>query len=84
MACAASGDIASSSFRKLLRHVDGRTLRPILALALATGDRRGELLALRIKDFNPEARTIRIERSLEQTKAGLRFKPLRPAMAKGP
>ena len=50
-------------------------MRPIIALALATGARRSELLALRIKDFNPEARTIRIERSLEQTKAGLRFKP---------
>ncbi len=33
-----------------------------------------ELLALRIKDFNPENGTIRIERSLEQTKGQLRFK----------
>jgi integrase len=59
---------------RLLRHVEGRTLRPIVSLALATGARRGELLALRMKDFNPDAGTIRIERSLEQTKAGLRFK----------
>ena len=68
--------LTSEQVGDLLRHVEGRTLRPIIALALATGARRGELLALRIKDFNPDARTIRIERSLEQTKAaGLRFKP---------
>jgi integrase len=58
----------------LLKRVDGRTLRPIVALALATGARRGELLALRIGDFDPNAQTIRIERSLEQTKSGLRIK----------
>ena len=59
---------------RLLSHVKGRTLYPILALGLATGARRGELLALRIKDFDPEKGTIRIERSLEQTKGRLRFK----------
>jgi integrase len=59
---------------RLLQHVKGRSLYPIATLALATGARRGELLALRIKDFNPEAGTIRIERSLEQTKGKLRLK----------
>ena len=59
---------------QLLKRVEGRTLRPIVALALATGARRGELLALRIGDFDPIAQTIRIERSLEQTKSGLRIK----------
>jgi integrase len=59
---------------QLLRRLEGRTLRPIVSLALASGARRGELLALRVKDFNPGTGTIRIERSLEQTKAGLRFK----------
>jgi integrase len=67
--------LTSEQVSDLLRHVQGRTLRPIIALALATGARRSELLALRIKDFNPDTLTIRIERSLEQTKAGLRFKP---------
>jgi integrase len=60
---------------EVIKRVTGRTLRPIVALALATGARRGELLALRIGDFDQAANTIRIERSLEQTKAGLRFKP---------
>jgi integrase len=59
---------------EVLKRVEGRTLRPIVALALATGARRGELLALRIGDFDPIAQTIRIERSLEQTKSGLRIK----------
>jgi integrase len=67
--------LTSDQVGDLMRHVEGRTLRPIIALALATGARRGELLALRIKDFNPDARTVRIDRALEQTKAGLRFKP---------
>jgi integrase len=58
----------------VLKRVEGRTLRPIVALALATGARRGELLALRVGDFEPNAQTIRIERSLEQTKSGLRIK----------
>jgi integrase len=66
--------LTSEQIELLLHHIEGRTLRPIIALALATGARRGELVALRIKDFNPEAKTIRVERSLEQTKAGLRFK----------
>ena len=60
---------------EVLKRVTGRTLRPIVMLALATGARRGELLALRIGDFDPAANTVCIERSLEQTKAGLRFKP---------
>ena len=54
---------------KVLRHLEGRTLRPIVALALASGARRGELLALRLKDFDAAAGTVRIDRSLEQTKA---------------
>jgi integrase len=58
----------------LLAHVAGRTIHSIIVLGLATGARRGELLALRLKDFNADAGTIRIERSLEQTKGQLRFK----------
>jgi integrase len=58
----------------LLRHLAGRTLRPIIALALATGARRSELLALRLKNVDLDAGLIRIEGSLEQTKGALRFK----------
>jgi integrase len=49
-------------------------LEPIVVLALSSGARRGELLALRWADIDLEAATVRIERSLEQTKTGVRFK----------
>jgi integrase len=66
--------LTKEQIARLLTHVKGRTIYPILALGLATGARRGELLALRIKDFNSENSTVRIERALEQTKGQLRFK----------
>jgi integrase len=43
-------------------------------LALATGMRRGELLALQWGDIDLDSGTLRVERSLEETKAGLRLK----------
>ena len=58
----------------VLRHLEGRTLRPIISFLLGTGARRGEALALRWKDVDLEKGTVRIERSIEQTKAGLRIK----------
>ena len=60
--------------QKLLRCLRGRALYPIIMLALATGMRRGELLALRWCDVDLDAGTAQVARSLEQTKAGLRFK----------
>jgi integrase len=57
-----------------LQYLEGRTLRTIVAFLLGTGARRGEALALRWKDLDLEKNLVRIERSLEQTKAGLRFK----------
>jgi integrase len=44
-------------------------------LALTTGMRRGEVLALRWKNVDDNSGTVRVVESLEQTKAGLRFKP---------
>jgi integrase len=67
--------LTKDQITSLFASIKGRTLYPILKLALATGARRGELVALRIKDFDADNKTLRIERSLEQTKAGLRFKP---------
>ena len=54
-----------------IRHT--RVYLPVL-LALATGARRGEVLALRWRNVDLPRSTIRIVESLEQTKAGLRFK----------
>jgi integrase len=53
----------------------GHHLHAIVVVELATGMRRGELLALRLSDIDPDGATVRIERSLEETKEGLRFKP---------
>lgn len=36
--------------------------------------RRGELLAVRWEDLDLDGATVKIKRSLEETKAGLRFK----------
>jgi integrase len=52
----------------------GHPLYEIAVLDLATGLRRGELLALRLSDVDLDNATVRVERSLEETKAGLRFK----------
>ncbi|MBX9773673.1 MAG: site-specific integrase [Xanthobacteraceae bacterium] len=58
----------------VLEYFQGRTLRPVVSLALATGARRGELLALRWQDVDLEAAIVTVARSLEQTKGSLRFK----------
>jgi integrase len=58
----------------VLDALKGNSIYPIVALAIATGMRRGELLALRWKNVNLDASEVKVERSLEQTKAGLRFK----------
>jgi integrase len=58
----------------VLHKLDGHALSPIVALDLATGLRRGELLALPWSNLDLEAATLRVDRSLEETRAGLRFK----------
>jgi integrase len=58
----------------LLQHLAGRTMRPIVSFMLGTGARRGEVLALRLKDIDLDRAVIRIERSIEQTKGSLRIK----------
>ncbi|MGA8584255.1 MAG: site-specific integrase [Roseiarcus sp.] len=54
-----------------IRHTT--TYWPVL-IALATGMRRGEILALRWKNVELDNGAVRVVESLEQTKAGLRFK----------
>jgi integrase len=50
-----------------------RVYWPVL-LALATGMRRGEVLAVRWKNVDLERGTLRVVESLEQTKTSIRFK----------
>ena len=59
----------------LLKAADGTRLHAPIFLALATGLRRGELLALRWNDIDLDRGTLTVNRSLEQTRDGLRFKP---------
>lgn len=59
---------------RLLEVAKGTPLSMAILLAVATGMRRGEILALRWQDVDLEAGTISVRRALEQTKAGLRFK----------
>jgi integrase len=59
----------------LLDKIRGHDLEVLVITALTTGVRRGELLALRLGDVDLDNGTLRIERSLEETKVGgLRFK----------
>jgi integrase len=68
--------VREDEIRSLLNQLrDGhRDLHAIATLALATGMRRGELLALRWQDVDLEAGQVQVTRSLEQTRKGLAFK----------
>jgi integrase len=52
----------------------GHALYAPALVALHTGMRRGELLALRWRNVDLDARMIRVREAIEETKAGLRFK----------
>jgi integrase len=61
--------------RELLDALRGKSLYLLASLALATGMRRSEMLALRWRDVDLDAGRLRVEVSLEQTRAhGIRFK----------
>lgn len=66
--------LSAPQVKAVLDKARGRPIYQIGALALATGMRRGELLALRWQDIDLDGAKITVARSLEQTKAGLRFK----------
>jgi integrase len=64
-----------TQLRKLIVGFSDHPLHAIVNVAAFTGARRSEILALRWEDFDPEARTLRIERSIEHTRrAGLQIK----------
>jgi integrase len=65
----------ADELRKLIEGFRSSVLFPIVATAALTGARRNEILALRWTDFDAQNRTLRIERALDETKAGLSFKP---------
>ncbi len=55
----------------VLAKLKSHSIFPIVCLALGTGGRRGELMALRWSDLDLEAATMKIERSLEQVKGSI-------------
>ena len=57
-----------------LRKLEGHPLHALAVTDLATGMRRGEVVALRLADVDLDGATVRVERALEETKGGLRFK----------
>lgn len=67
---------------RLLEAAKGTYLYVPILLAVATGMRRGELLALRWADCDLAGGTISVCRSLEQTKAGLSFKEPKTARSR--
>jgi integrase len=73
--------LKANQIAEVLAKLDGHALFPIVSLALATGMRRGELLGLQWGDIDLDAATLRVERSVEETRAGLRVKP--PKTARG-
>ena len=58
----------------VLEALKGHWLEPIVVLALSSGGRRGELLGLSWRAIDLQRGSMTIERSLEQTRAGLSFK----------
>jgi integrase len=67
---------------KMFAGLRGKPLYSLAVIALGTGLRRGELLALRWSDVDLDASTLRVERSLEQTRGGLRFKEPKSARSR--
>jgi integrase len=66
--------LTAEEWERLLENIkDSRTYWPVM-LALATGMRRGEVLAVRWKNIDLDRGVVRVVQSLEQTKTGLRFK----------
>ena len=64
----------ANELRNLIAGFRGSPLFPIVATAAFTGARRNEILALRWIDFDLPNKTLRIERALDETGAGLSFK----------
>jgi len=60
----------------VLEALRGKPIYPIVAVLLATGLRRSEVLGLRWQDVDLDGGTLRVEQTLEQTtRGGLVFRP---------
>jgi len=66
--------LTAEQAQRLLDEIRHRRVYWPVLIALATGMRRGVILALRWRNISSNSGIVRIVESLEQTKAGLRFK----------
>jgi integrase len=66
--------LAAEQIGAVLVTLKDHALYPIVALALGTGARRGELCALRWGDVDLDGATVRVDRSMEETSGGLKAK----------
>jgi integrase len=67
--------LSTDQQRAVLAGLAGKSLYPLIVTALYTGLRRGELLALRWRNVELDAKVLRVRESLENTKVGgIRFK----------
>jgi len=64
----------ASEIQHLLQVAQGTRFHLPIVLAVSTGMRRGEIFGLRWEDIDLEEGLMAVRRSLEQTRAGLRFK----------
>jgi len=67
--------LSAAQMADVLATLAGHPLHPIVALALGTGMRRGELCGLAWGALDLDGAVVRVERSMEETTEGLRFKP---------
>jgi integrase len=65
--------VGSVQARSILQAFAGHDLEPAVALALGAGLRRGEILGLRWATVDLEAGALRVERTLQESRAGLVF-----------
>jgi integrase len=66
--------LTQTQIAQVLKTLEGVPLYSLVVLAIATGMRRGELLGLQWCDIDLDGSCVRVERSIEQTRTGLRFK----------
>jgi integrase len=68
--------------KRLLKVIDGERLEALYVLALATGLRRGELLALRWDDIDLGSRQLRVRRAMQRVDGKLQIVELKTSSAR--